>query len=415
VTNWSAFFGLLNHVHNTLSPPFHTPILLIAQPTWTTQDHETLTQFFFEKFKTPAFCIMDSALSICYAYGITSATVVDVGFEKVDVTAVSDYIACDVGRGVAIADCGGESMTKRLLELLAPRGWTREMCEQLKKSNICEILPTGTPLPGASESSAIASASTASAPLGRIMAGAQGEAPRGPGQGTDAGEEDGTNGEKENEDNDGVLDVASIVASGKTQEFLAKKEREKAEKASKKSGADTAAPPKPSRLPNSKRDKNHFFYEEYRLPQDTGEEPVKKAGESEATDEKQKIPEASYTQQPAEEKKASDGTAPPATEEVVPAETGATRREQAKAARREERRRNRQNALENSNLIRREVEVGKERFLAASGGTLEAIADAVHRTIMSVEPVGKRGELWDSLIIVGNGSRVRGMYSSSSF
>ncbi|KAL8748955.1 MAG: hypothetical protein Q9184_007011, partial [Pyrenodesmia sp. 2 TL-2023] len=63
VVDWSCLFALLTHIYNTLSPPFHTPIIIITQPAWTAQDHETITQFFFEKFKTPAFCLMDSALA----------------------------------------------------------------------------------------------------------------------------------------------------------------------------------------------------------------------------------------------------------------------------------------------------------------------------------------------------------------
>lgn len=82
ITNLPAFLAFLNHIHNVLSPTLHTPILLIAQPAWTAQDHENLTQFFFEKFKTPAFCIMDSALATTYAMGVSSATVIDVGYQK---------------------------------------------------------------------------------------------------------------------------------------------------------------------------------------------------------------------------------------------------------------------------------------------------------------------------------------------
>ena len=57
---------------------------------------------------------------------------------------------------------------------------------------------------------------------------------------------------------------------------------------------------------------------------------------------------------------------------------------------------------------RREIEVGTERFQAASNGLLDRIADAVHRTVLAGTESSKRGDLWDSLIIVGNGSRVRG-------
>lgn len=58
--------------------------------------------------------------------------------------------------------------------------------------------------------------------------------------------------------------------------------------------------------------------------------------------------------------------------------------------------------------FRREVEVGTERFQAASGGILDRLTDCIHRTVQSCSDVNKRSELWDSLIIVGNGAKVRG-------
>lgn len=57
--------------------------------------------------------------------------------------------------------------------------------------------------------------------------------------------------------------------------------------------------------------------------------------------------------------------------------------------------------------IRREIEVGVERFQAATGGVLDRIADAIHRTI-SAEMVQQRSQLWDSLVVVGNGAKLRG-------
>jgi len=87
IVDWPCFFALMSHVYNTLNPPFHTAILLVAQPAWTPREHERLTQFFFEKFKTPAFGLMDAALATTWAYGVHTATVVDVGKTKADVTA----------------------------------------------------------------------------------------------------------------------------------------------------------------------------------------------------------------------------------------------------------------------------------------------------------------------------------------
>ena len=396
VINWPCFFALLTHVYNTLSPPFHTPILLISQPAWTAQDHETLTQFCFEKFQTPAFCLMDAALAVSYAYGVPTATVVDVGHGKCDITAVSDFLVYDIGRGVAVSGCGGEGMTQRLFELLGQQSFTWDMCEQLKKSNICEILPPGTPFPGSADTeeqvsnpaAAASTGATASGPGQRASIAAQGGAPRGPGLDTDVGDEDQEREVKDGEDNDGVLDVASIVASGKTTEYLAKKEREKAEKAAaKKAAADAAAAPKPARLPNSKRVRTTFQYDARKPLGTTDENDTRPSdpdyGEVGSDAKRQRSPE------PVTE------SAPPAVDEVMP---DMAKRQQERAARKEEKR-------------RKEVEVGVERFMAASGGILELISDTIHRTILSVPEVAKRSELWDSLVILGNGSKVRGMYS----
>ncbi|KAA8650308.1 hypothetical protein EYZ11_001361 [Aspergillus tanneri] len=336
IVDWPCFFALLTHIHNTLSPPFHTPIMLIAEPIWTARDREVITQFVFEKFKAPAFCLMDSALAVCYGYGASTATVVDIGKDKVDVTAVTDFLVNEHGRGIALEGCGGDYMTDRLLELLGSKGFTREMCEQLKRSNITEILPAGVPLPGAA----------ATARQGTNSTGAQGGndyASRDPGSGVQTGQESG-NGEDEDE---GLLDVAAIV-SGNTSEFLAKREKEQGEKSSfKKGAADQSA--KPVRLPNSKKEKATFQFEEFvRLEpeKDPGSGPVKFIRQT------------------------------------------------------------------------RDIEVGVERFLATtlkqqngdrlSSGILSDIATQIHHTILAVPDASKRSELWDSLIIVGNGSKIKG-------
>ncbi|WEW59473.1 Actin-like protein arp9 (SWI/SNF complex component arp9) [Emydomyces testavorans] len=335
IVDWTCFFALLTHIYNTLSPPFHTPIMLIAQPVWTARDRETLTQFIFEKFKTPAFCLMDSALAVCYAYGTANATVIDVGHEKADVTAVADFVVSEHGRGVALRGCGGEAMTDRLLELLRPKGFTRAMCEQLKRSNICEILPSGTPLPKS----------------GREQEPAKMLAPPVPGKGPDISRSVGSG---EAEEDDGILDVAAIV-TGNTSEYLAKREKERAEKAEKAAarkgqGGDSGAIAKAARLPNSKKEKASFQYQEY------------KAVES------------------------KDEHGRTSTQYV---------------------------------LHKREVDVGVERFLSTtpseanvsehgSYGILDILAAQIHHTIHSVPDTSKRSELWDSMIILGNGSKIRG-------
>lgn len=344
ITDWPCFFALLTHIYNTLSPPFHTPVMLIGQPVWTARDREIITQFIFEKFKTPAFCLMDSALAVCYAYGTPTATIVDVGHGKVDVTAVTDYVVNNYGRGVAVPGCGGEALTDRLTELLRGKSFTRDMCEQLKKSNICEILPAGTPFPGAaatvSQSTAKTSKDEPESEPKEVSKGTV-ERPQIAGVGPlNSGEQ---------EEDEGVLDVATIV-SGNTSEYLAKREREKAEKAAESKKGAGGDQSKTSRLPNSKREKATFQLQEF------------------------------------VEREPTEGSEEGASQFV---------------------------------LQKRDIEVGVERFLLTtpsdsktddrcSFGVLDTIAAQIHHTILSVSDPSKRSELWDSLVVLGNGSKIKG-------
>jgi actin-related protein 9 len=359
VANWSCFYALLSYVHKRLSPHLHSPILLVAQPCWTIRDYEKLTQFFFEKFKPPGFIIVDSALTSLWAYNVVNACVVDVGFQKTDVSAIVDFAINVSGRGIAIPNVGGEAFTQRLAHLLRARGFNRDMGEQLKLSNICEILPPGVPLPGSSDEEPIeeitnpaAAASTGaigSGPGQRLSAGALGELPLGPGPGTEVGDDT-----KDDIEHDGVLDVAGIVAGGnkKMEEFLARKEKEKHEKGTKKGRGDAApALSKALKLRNADKQRATFTYEE-------------------------------VTYLDADKNGTTNGV-----NGVANGENGAER----PRAR-----------------VKKEVEVGIERFQAASGGVIERIADAIHLAIQSVDDVAKRSEVWDNLIVVGNGAKIKG-------
>ncbi|THZ06718.1 actin-like ATPase domain-containing protein [Aureobasidium pullulans] len=384
IVDWDCFFALVDHVYRNINPPFHTAVLLIAQPTWTPKEHEKIAQFIFEKLKPPAFGLMDAASATLYAYGVSTATIVDVGYEKADVTAISDYLIHDTGRALSVPSCGGEAMTERLFQLLASRGFSKEVCEQLKKNPICEILPPDVVLPSENApasadqpSNPAAAASTGaegSGPGQRTTTAALGETPLGPGPGTQVGSE-----QQDGEDNEGVLDIASIVTGGNMTEFLERKEKEKAERlAAKKKGTEAgSAGAKPAKLPNSKRLKNTFVYEDHNL-----RDAMKQQNYSD--------------KQIADMQAAVDvGTA-----KKSDADAGDGDRLVSDGA---------QDDLHaHGGAIRREAEVGIERFQAATGGILDRLADVIYRTVSSVEEVGKRSELWDSLIIVGNGSKVRG-------
>lgn len=387
IVDWQCFYALMTHVYNTVNPPFHTPVLLISEPVWSHRDIERVTQFFFEKFKSPAFTIMDSAMASFYAYGIPTATVVDVGHQKADITCIAEFILHSAGRGLAVPNCGGEAMTERLVQLLSGRkGFTRDVCEQLKKSSICEVLPSDAEMPGEQSTSGGATNPAAAASTGQDGVGpgqrkqSMAEMARGPGPGTEVGEE------KKLEDEEGVLDIASIVTGGNMSEYLAEKEKQKQDKATakqqKKASDAQQNAPKQVRLPNAKRTRNAFIYEDFAL-----HDAMKKAGMStqgmadmqsaldDGPNKRQKTPEP----QSAVSDKPADAGLDGSFTDLGP-----------------------------SGGIRREIEVGIERFQAGTGGMLENLADAIHRTIQSCGDINRRSDLWDSIIIVGNGSRVRG-------
>ncbi|GAB7346591.1 hypothetical protein MBLNU457_5777t1 [Dothideomycetes sp. NU457] len=349
IVDWPCFYALITYVYNTINPPFHTPILFVAEPVWTQKDHERITQFFFERFKVPAFGLMDSAMATSYAYGLPTATVIDVGQDKADVTAIAEFMKHDLGRVLALADCGGEAMTQKLQELLGAKGFTREMCEQLKRSNICEVLPLdGDAKPKDSEK-----------PANPAVAG---------NATSESGVIDGTVQGKVADENDGVIDVASIVTGGNMKAYLEQKEQERLDKAAaKKKGGEAATnAPNKVKLPNSKRPKNTFVYEDHALHNALKQKGV--SGQEVAAMQAAMNDGASATSDQAANGGSSNTEGP----------------------------------------ITREIEVGQERFQAASGDILEKLADAIFRTVSAVEDIARRSDLWESLVIVGNGSKVRG-------
>ncbi|KAF3939650.1 hypothetical protein ABW19_dt0204349 [Dactylella cylindrospora] len=415
VVNWEAFFALITHVHEQLNPTFHTPILMISQPCWTCTDKERICQFIFEKIKAPGFCMMDAATAIAAAYGVANSLVIDVGYEKTDVTAIVEYDIQELGR--ITIPFGGNSMNKHLQKLLPKL--SEDEIEQLKHSSICEILPPGISIPGEGVTETlIRPPEITTLGMGGVMP------PKVPDE------------DRNEEEEEGVTNIAAIVASGKTQEYLAKKEKEKADK---KAGIATGE----KRQPNYKREKNTFVYvekvhhdhvggdkaenpvevpDEERMDVDPAPAPVTEEakpsegvseGENKpATVESEAKPEAMNTDgeapKPAQPEKIETGKAAPSLMESMFSGTkddDDAKRAQEKALRKEEKKR--QEAAQ-SGEKRKEIEIGTERFKAAEGGILDEIADAAHRCVMSIDEISKRGDCWDCLIIAGNGCRVRG-------
>ncbi len=298
IVNMEAFLAFLEHVHGQLTTTYHnTPIVLMTSPQWTRPDCEAIALYIFEKTRTPALCMINSALATQYGLKWPHMTVVDIGFEKVDVTCIYDSrvvnhmvvgYAGESGGDRAIS--GGEVFTRRLQTLLRNKSFTHEMAEQLKRSNVCEVLPYAPEHPRlmelpAEDVAAAAAPAASSGPAAVLPAAAGTDDPLAAGAAQpavpvaaadddDAALDDAVVGVAGAED--GVLDVATIVTSGQTKEFLAKKEKERSERGrfgrrNKDKEAEAAAA-KPVRLPNAKRSRVTFHFEE--LVEDDEPEPA---------------------------------------------------------------------------------------------------------------------------------------------
>lgn len=486
-----AFLAFLDHVHGLLTTTYHnTPIMLMASPQWTRPDCETIARYIFEKTKTPALCLIHSGIATHYGLKWPNMTVVDIGYEKVDVTAIHDgRVVNHMDLGRPLPDrfiSGGEVFTQKLLKLLEGQGFNHDMAEQLKKSGICEVLPYAPakkelmdlPVESSSSSSNVpqsqprptAPATTAeegAAPGSGTAESTVAAAAEAAGQSAPATDEPAVEEDVAMEDNDGldaavdedgVLDVATIVTSGQTKEFLAKKEKEKEKgkpgrKSNKDKEGDAAAQARPLRQPNSKKLRNTFFYEEIVMEEVSKEVPAPapapaptqgaegSSAEGDVATEKAAEPAAQGTQAEEDSKApapvvATETEAPVVkTEESKPdgndkEDVVTDSKPAADVANGEQGKDGDANAKGSADAdadanpsstnngeprelrpkrIRREIEVGLERFLFADRDEIDRIVSTIYRTIQGVEDMYMRPACWDNLVFVGNGSRLRGL------
>ena len=424
IVNMPAFLAFLDHVHSMLTTSYHnTPIMLMAAPQWTRPDCEDIARYIFEKTKTPALCLIHSGIATQYGLKHPHMTVVDIGFEKVDVTCIYDSNIVshkDVGAGFGPNReiSGGEVFTRKLQKLLEGQGFDREMAEQLKKSSICEVLPY------AADNEKLMELPVESGP-------APVSATAGPGEGPKiveplVGGDDALNGEPAPVDEEGVLDVANIVASGQTREFLAKKEKEKAEKAKAgrkgKAQEAEAAAAKNLRLPNSKRTRNVFHLEEFV----TEDVPVPATAPAEQPKENDvEMTDAAAANASA----AAEGTEPKTEGEAPKPETGAEKPQEASSdtaakpetmaapaaetssasAPEKEETTTSPTTERQTKRVRRDIEVGLERFQFADRVEIDRIVTAIYRAVQEIDDMYMRPPCWENLVFVGNGARIRGL------
>lgn len=466
----NAFLAFLEYVHSLLTTTYHnTPILLMASPSWAHGDYEAIARYIFEQTKTPALCIIMSSIATQYGIKWPSMCVVDIGFQKVDCTAIHDFQIvnhCTLGfysQNQPTEPAGGDVFTCSLMEKLKKKNFTYDMAEQLKKSHICEVLPYAANEPdlvdlpteqvitvsheapiGISAEAAPVSTTFMNASVGALTEN-QGPKPIEPATSNAKSatkEENEEYGEK-SVDSDGVLDVATIVASGQAKEFLAKKEKEKQDVKAKtkkgkgagagmgggQDGQEQSSAQKVARLPNSKRVKNIFHYEE--VIEEEVMVPVKELSKADAADIKMvdapasregldfiasappaATPEDALVTAPAEGSGTNGTTTASSDEHKMEEKKEESKEGQPQAPERQEAKEEVPTKFipeRQIRKIRRDIEVGLERFTFATREEIDRLATLIYTTIQGVPEPYMRSPIWENVVFVGNGSRLRGL------
>lgn len=144
-----------------------------------------LSRSTFFSIRIPAFATLSTALAASFAYGVQDALVIDVGKDKTEITPIVEYTPVTVSQRTI--KYGSSAINANLAKALPDL--TAEQIEALKKSDIFEILSED-----AAKNSWFGLNNLNGAP------------------------DSGTN-----ENDDGIVDVAAIVTSGRTREILAQR------------------------------------------------------------------------------------------------------------------------------------------------------------------------------------------------
>ncbi|KAK7203854.1 actin-domain-containing protein [Myxozyma melibiosi] len=188
IEDLEALQYLIGYLYRTtinLAPdatPF-SPILMTSNSEWRPKQIESIISYVFNTLHVPAVTVIPESLAAVFSYASPTACVVNIGYEKTEITPVVDFCISDTAQEV-FHGVGGKLINEEL-EALLPNLKPYQI-EELKRSKIYEI-------------------------LSEISMGFFGE----PSQPATTSLED-----------EGIVDVAAIVTSDNARELLAQREQQ---------------------------------------------------------------------------------------------------------------------------------------------------------------------------------------------
>ncbi|KAK9455750.1 actin-domain-containing protein [Dipodascopsis uninucleata] len=115
--------------------PF-APILLTSNSLWKRKQIESMITYFFNKVKVPALTIVPESLAAAFAYATPKTCVVNIGAEKTEITPIIDFSVIESAQNVF--ELGGNDINKSLSKLMP--NLSNQQIEDLKRSHIYEVL-----------------------------------------------------------------------------------------------------------------------------------------------------------------------------------------------------------------------------------------------------------------------------------
>ncbi|KAF9097636.1 hypothetical protein BGX29_007998 [Mortierella sp. GBA35] len=124
-----------------------SPVLMVVPTDWTKEEHERITQIFFENFNVPGLYLAEEPLMTLYGCAAVTGLVIDIGHNSTEITPILDtQIQRHAIQSIPLA---GSDIDKHFLQLLKSDAQLvreygepldLEFARHLKESGVCQVL-----------------------------------------------------------------------------------------------------------------------------------------------------------------------------------------------------------------------------------------------------------------------------------
>ncbi|KAF9349496.1 hypothetical protein BGX26_012226 [Mortierella sp. AD094] len=151
VNDWAAMEALWRHVLfrelGIKRSRNASPVLMVVPTDWTKEEHERITQIFFENFNVPGLYLAEEPLMTLYGCAAVTGLIIDIGHNKTEITPILDtQIQRNAIQTIPLAGADFDSYFLELLkadaQLVREYGepLDLEFARHLKESSVCQVL-----------------------------------------------------------------------------------------------------------------------------------------------------------------------------------------------------------------------------------------------------------------------------------